>query len=107
MASKIKKGDTVKVITGRSKGQRGKIIYIDNDKVKVEGVQMVKKTNKPNPQLQQPGGITEKEATIHISNIAILNPITQKADKVKFDLKNDGKKVRVFKSNNELVDIER
>jgi len=107
MASKIKKGDIVKVIAGRSKGQQGKVIYINNERVKVEGVQMVKKTNKPNPQLQQPGGITEKESCIHISNVAILNPITQKADKVKFDIKDDGKKVRVFKSNNELVDIER
>lgn len=105
MANKLKKGDLVTVLTGRSKGLQGKIIYLKDDRVKIEGVNIVKKTTKPNPQLQQPGGIKEQEAAIHVSNVAILNPVTQKKDRVKIEIKDDGKKVRVFKSNGELVDI--
>lgn len=109
---KIRKDDTVIVLTGKDKGRSGKVIKtLDNDRVLVEGVNIVKKHVKPNPYKNTQGGIIERESSIHISNLALLNPITSKADKVgiKFvDSKTTGgkpKKVRYFKSNNEMVDI--
>ncbi|HEV2614323.1 MAG TPA: 50S ribosomal protein L24 [Gammaproteobacteria bacterium] len=104
---KIKKGDTVIVITGKSKGKTGKVLSIlpELNKALVEGVNMVKRATKPNPRANKPGGIIEKEAKINLSNIAIYNPIKQKADKVKIKFLNDGKKVRHFKSDDELIDI--
>ena len=102
---KIKSDDEVIVIAGRDKGKRGKVIKVlENDRLLVAGVQMIKKHQKPNPQLGQPGGIVEKEAPIQVSNVAIFNPSTQKADRVGFKVQEDGKKVRVFKSNGEAVD---
>ena len=107
--NKIKKGDNVIVIAGRSKGKTGKVLAVRTDlgTALVEGVNLVKKTQKPNPNANQPGGITEKEAKIHLSNIAIYNPVKQKADKIKIVIQgegNDRKKVRQFKSDSELVD---
>jgi large subunit ribosomal protein L24 len=104
MAAKIRRNDEIIVITGKDKGKRGKVqsVLTGKDKVIVEGINMVKKHVKPNPQLEEPGGILDKEAPIHVSNIAIYNADSGKADRVGFRLE-DGKKVRFFKSNNELV----
>lgn len=102
---KIKKGDDVIVIAGKDKGRRGTVLRVlrDKDRVVVEGVNMVKKHVRGNPQRGESGGIQEREAALHISNIALYNPKTEKADRV--GVKNvDGKNVRYFKSNNELVD---
>jgi len=104
MASKIRRDDEVIVLAGKDKGRSGKVtkVLVEDGKVYVEGVNLIKKHTKPVPQLQQPGGIVEKEAPINVSNIAILNPTSGKADRVGFRFE-DGKKVRFFKSNNELV----
>jgi len=103
MAVKIKRDDEVIVITGKDKGKTGKIsTVLANGKIIIEGVNTVKKHQKPNPQAGVEGGIIEQEAPIQISNVAIYNSATSKADRVGFRLE-DGKKVRFFKSNNELV----
>lgn len=103
--NKLKVSDTVIVLAGKNKSKSGKIIKIMGDRALVENVNIVKKHVKPNPQANQQGGILEREAPIHISNIAIVNPITGKADRVGFKILEDGKKVRYFKSNNEIIDI--
>lgn len=106
MASKIKKGDEVIVTTGKDKGKRGTVMKIfDDDRLIVENVNMAKKHTKPNPQKGEPGGILDKEMPLHISNVAIYNPVTDKGDRVGFKFLKDGKKVRIFKSNQEVVDI--
>lgn len=104
MASKIRRDDEVVILAGKDKGKTGKVtkVLVDSGKVFVEGVNLIKKHTKPVPQLQQPGGIVEKEASLQVSNVAILNPKSGKADRVGFRIE-DGKKVRFFKSNNELV----
>jgi len=104
MASKIRLNDEVVILAGKDKGKSGKItkVLTAEGKVFVEGINLIKKHQKPVPQLQQPGGIVEKEASINVSNVAIKNPATSKADRVGFRIE-DGKKVRFFKSNNELV----
>jgi large subunit ribosomal protein L24 len=102
---KIRKGDTVILIAGRDKGRRGAVIEVlADDRVRVEGLNMAKKHQKPNPNANQPGGIIEREAPLHVSNVAIYNPATQKADRIGFKSLEDGRKVRVFKSNQEMVD---
>jgi large subunit ribosomal protein L24 len=102
---KIRKGDGVIVITGKDKGKRGVVRQrVDAERVVVEGINRVKKHTKPNPMKGQPGGIVEKEMPIHISNVALFNPASQKADRVGFKSLDDGRKVRVFKSNGEVVD---
>jgi large subunit ribosomal protein L24 len=103
--NKIRKGDDVIVITGKDKGKRGTVlIRVDDERLVVEGINRVKKHTKPNPMKGQPGGIVEKEMPIHISNIALFNPATKKADRVGVKTLEDGRKVRVFKSNSEVVD---
>jgi large subunit ribosomal protein L24 len=102
---KIRKGDDVVVVTGRDKGKRGTVLNcLDDQYLLVEGVNRVKKHAKPNPMKGQQGGIIEKEMPIHLSNIALFNPATQKGDRVGFKILDDGRKVRVFKSNGELVE---
>lgn len=102
--AKIRRDDEVVVIAGKDKGKRGKVQRVLQDgRVVVSGVQMIKKHQKPNPQMEVPGGIIEKEAPIAVSNIAIVNPETNKADRVGYKVLEDGKKVRVFKSNGEVV----
>lgn len=102
---KIRKGDDVVVVTGRDKGKRGVVIRrLDSDMLLVEGVNRVKKHTKPNPMKGQQGGILEKEMPIHLSNVALFNPATQKGDRVGVKVLEDGRKVRVFKSNGELVE---
>jgi len=106
MACKIKKGDEVIVTTGRDKGKRGTVVkMLENDRLVVENVNMVKKHTKPNPNKGEQGGILDKEMPLHISNVALYNPVTGKGDRVGFKTLEDGKKVRVFKSNQEVVDI--
>ena len=100
--NRIKKGDEIIVIAGKDKGRRGTVLSTDDDRVLVEGINVVKKHQKPNPHMQVAGGIVEKEASIHVSNVAIVNPATGKADRVGFRFE-DEKKVRFFKSNGELV----
>lgn len=102
---RIKSDDEVIVVAGRDKGKRGKVVKIlADDRLIVSGIQMVKKHQKPNPQAGVAGGIVEQEAPIQISNVALFNPATKKADKVGFKILEDGKKIRVFKSNGEAVD---
>jgi large subunit ribosomal protein L24 len=102
---KIRKGDMVILIAGRDKGRRGAVIEVlADDRVRVEGLNMSKKHQRPNPQMGVQGGIIEREAPLHISNVSVFNPATQKADRVGFKSLADGRKVRVFKSNNEMVD---
>src|SRR5512143_1906057 len=97
---RIKKGDEVVVLTGRDKGKRGTVLRrVDADYVVVEGVNRAKKHTRPNPMKGVTGGIVDRDMPIHISNIALFNPQTQKADKVGFKALEAGRKVRVFKSN--------
>lgn len=103
--NKIRKNDEVLVIAGRDKGKRGKVVRVQADgKLVVSGINMVKRHTKPNPMLGTAGGIVEKEAPIQASNVAIFNSATNKADRVGFKILEDGKKVRIFKSTNEVVD---
>lgn len=102
---KIRKGDDVVVVAGRDKGKRGTVLRrVDEQYLLVEGVNRVKKHVRPNPMKGQSGGIVEKEMPIHLSNVALFNPATQKADRVGVRVLEDGRKVRVFKSNGELVE---
>jgi len=102
--SKIKRDDEVIVIAGKDKGKRGKVLKVlENDRLLVSGVQIIKKHQKPNPQLGVAGGIVEKESAIHVSNVALFNSATNKADRVGFKIEGDSK-VRVFKSSGEAVD---
>lgn len=102
---KIKKGDDVIVITGKDKGKRGTVLRIvDADLVVIEGANKVKKHQRPNPNKGTTGGIVEMEKPIQISNIAIFNPATQKADRVGIRILEDKRKVRFFRSNGELLD---
>ncbi len=102
--NKIRKGDEVAVLTGKDKGKRGTVLRVDLDAVVVEGINRVKKHVRPNPMKGQVGGIVEKEMPIQISNVAVFNAATQKADRVGFKVLEDGRKVRVFKSNGEVMD---
>ena len=103
---KIRSNDEVVVITGKDKGRRGKImqVLVDEGKVLVQGINRVKKHVKPNPNAGVQGGIVEKEMPMDTSNVMLVNPATGKGDRVGFKLLEDGKKVRVFKSNGERVD---
>ena len=103
--NKIRKGDTVIVIAGRDKGRRGAVIEVyADDRVRVEGLNMSKKHQRPNPQIGQQGGIIERESPLHVSNVAVFNPATKKADRIGFKQLEDGRKVRIFKSNKEMID---
>ena len=101
---KIKRDDEVVILAGKDKGKRGKVRKVlDNNKLVVSGINMVKKHTKPNPQAGVAGGIVEQEAPIQASNVAIFNPSSKKADRVGFKVEGD-KKVRIFKSNGEAID---
>ena len=103
--NRIKKGDEVIVISGRDKGKRGAVTRrVDDEHVVVEGVNRVKKHTRPNPMKGVTGGIVDKDLPIHISNVALFNPATQKAGRVGIKSLDGGRKVRVFKSNGEQVD---
>ena len=101
---KIRKGDEIVVIAGKDKGKRGTVVSrVDAEHVVVEGVNRAKKHVKPNPVKGVVGGVVDKDMPLHVSNVSLYNPATQKADRVGFKLLEDGKKVRVFKSNGEVV----
>ena len=103
---RIKKGDEVIVIAGKDKGRRGSVVKVlGADRVLVEGINMVKRHTKPNPNRGIAGGIVEREAAIHISNVMLFNPATKKGDRIGFRTLEDGRKVRYFKSTNEVVDV--
>jgi large subunit ribosomal protein L24 len=103
--NKIRKGDDVIVTVGRDKGKRGTVLRrIDGEHLVVEGVNRVKKHVRPNPMKGQTGGIVDKEMPIHVSNVALFNPQTKRADRVGFKTLDDGRTVRVFKSNGEMVE---
>ena len=104
--NKIRKGDEVVIITGKDKGRRGSVLKVlDKGRVIVENVNMVKKHQRPNPNAGVTGGIVEKEMPINISNVMLFNPVTKKGDRVGTRKLEDGRKVRFFKSNNEVVDV--
>ena len=103
--NKIRKGDTVIINAGKDKGKQGIVLKLDGGKVLVEGLNMVKKHTKPNPAKGDQGGLINKEMPIQISNIAIYNNALKKADKVTFKELKDGKKIRIFKSNQEAIDV--
>lgn len=103
--NRIKKGDEVVVISGRDKGRRGTVVKVlENDRVIVENVNIVHKHQRPNPAQGVPGGIIEKEAPLHASKVMLWNPATQKGDRIGYRTLGDGRKVRYFKSNNEVLD---
>ena len=101
---KLKVKDEVIVIAGKHKGKRGEVTKLLGDRIVVSGINLVKKHTKPNPQANVQGGIVEKAAPLQISNVAIFNPATNKADRVGIKTLEDGKLARVFKSNGELID---
>lgn len=103
---KIKRDDEIVVISGKDKGKRGRVMkLVDNGRAIVTGINKVKKHEKPNPAKSIPGGIVEKEAPVQVSNLAILNKITGRADRVGFKIDETGNKIRIFKSNSEVVDL--
>ena len=105
--NRIRKGDEVVVISGKDKGRRGVVLRLIDEKGRalVEGVNVAKKHQKGNPQMGQPGGIVDKEMPVDLSNLMLFNPMTKKGDRVGFKTLEDGKKVRYFKSNGEVVDV--
>lgn len=106
MAAKIRKGDDVIVLAGKDKGKRGTVLtMLTNDRVIVENVNLVKKHVKPNPAKGEAGGIVDKEMPLHISNVAVFNPVSGKGERLGFKQLDDGRKVRIFKSSGEVVDV--
>ncbi len=104
MANRIKKGDQVVVTTGKDKGKQGEVVRVDGDRVVVANVNIVKRHTKPNPQAGVAGGVVEREASIHISNVNVLNPASGKGERVGFKVLEDGRKLRVFRSSGEALD---
>ncbi len=103
---KIRKGDDVIIIAGKDKGKRGSVLkVIDDQRIVVENCNMAKKHVKPNPNTGETGGIVEREMSMHVSNVALFNPATNKGDRVGFKILEDGRKVRYYKSNNEVIDL--
>lgn len=103
---RLRKGDEVVVISGKDKGRHGTVLVVmADDRVLVESINMVKKHTKPNPMQGVEGGIVEKEMPLHVSNVMLFNPVTNKGDRVGFKMLEDDRKVRYFKSNGEVVDV--
>ena len=102
--NRIRKGDQVVLIAGKNKGQRGEVLRVAGDKVYVQNVNLVKRHTKPNPQANQPGGIIEREAPVHASNVMLYNAASNRAERVGFKTLGDGRKVRVYRSTGEVVD---
>ena len=102
--NRIKKGDQVVVIAGKDKGKRGDVVRVAGDKVVVSNINIIKRHTKPNPQAGQPGGVIEREAPIHVSNVMLFNPASGKGDRVGFKVLEDGRKLRVFRSSGEAID---
>jgi large subunit ribosomal protein L24 len=102
--NRIRKGDQVVVIAGKDKGKRGDVVRVAGDKVVVSNINIVKRHTKPNPQIGQPGGVIEREAPIHISNVMLFNPASGKGERVATKVLEDGRKLRVFRSSGEAID---
>ena len=102
--NRIKKGDQVVVIAGKDKGKRGDVVRVAGDKLVVSNINVIKRHTKPNPQAGQPGGVIEREAPIHISNVMLFNPASGKGERVGIKVLADGRKLRVFRSSGEAVD---
>ena len=102
--NRIKKGDQVVVISGKDKGKRGDVVRVAGDKVVVSNINVIKRHTKPNPQAGQAGGVIEREAPIHISNVMLFNPASGKGERVGFKVLEDGRKLRVFRSSGESID---
>ena len=102
--NRIKKGDQVVVTTGKDKGKKGDVIRVLGDRVVVSNINMIKRHTKPNPQVGQAGGVVEREASIHISNVMPLNPATGKGERIGYKVLEDGRKLRVFRSSGEALD---
>ena len=102
--NRIKKGDQVVVIAGKDKGKRGDVVRVAGDKVVVANINAIKRHTKPNPQAGQPGGVIEREAPIHISNVMLFNPASGKGERVGIKVLEDGRKLRVFRSSGEAID---
>ncbi|KAA2286333.1 50S ribosomal protein L24 [Arenimonas fontis] len=102
--NRIRKGDQVIVIAGAEKGKKGEVVRVAGDRVVVQNVNLIKRHTKPNPQAGVAGGIVEREAPIHISNVMLLNPATGKGERIGFKVLEDGSKVRVFRSSGEAID---
>jgi len=102
--NRIRKGDQVVVIAGKNKGQKGEVLRVLGDRLAVQNINLVKRHTKPNPQANKPGGIVEREAPIHISNVMLFNPASGKGDRVGIKVLEDGRKVRVFRSSGEAID---
>jgi large subunit ribosomal protein L24 len=103
--NRIRKGDQIIVVNGKDKGRQGTVLNVGEDRVLVETINMVKKHAKPNPTQGVEGGIVEQEMPLHVSNVMLFNPITKKGDRIGFKVLEDGRKVRYFKSNGEVVDV--
>ena len=101
--NRIKKGDQVVVIAGKDKGKQGEVVRVAGDRVVVSNINVVKRHTKPNPQAGQPGGVVEREASIHISNVMLLNPATGKGERVATKILENGKRIRVFRSSGEAI----
>jgi len=102
--NRIRKGDQVIVITGSDKGKKGEVVRVAGDRVVVQNINIIKRHTKPNPQAGQAGGIVEREAPVHISNVMLFNPASGKGERVGFKVLEDGRKVRVFRSSGEAID---
>lgn len=102
--NRIKKGDHVVVITGKDKGKTGDVIRVDGERVFVSNINIVKRHTKANPQAGQAGGVIEREASIHVSNVMPVNPATGKGERIKTKVLEDGRKIRVFRSSGEALD---
>ena len=102
--NRIKKGDQVVVISGKDKGKRGDVVRVAGDKIVVSNINVIKRHTKPNPQAGQPGGVIEREAPIHISNVMLFNPASGKGERVGIKVLEDGRKLRVFRSSGEAID---
>jgi large subunit ribosomal protein L24 len=102
--NRIRKGDQVIVITGKYKGQKGEVMRVAEDRVFVQNINLMKRHTKPNPQINQPGGIVEREASIHISNVMLFNSQLNKGERVGFKTLDDGRKVRTYRAGGEVVD---
>ena len=101
--NRIKKGDRVVVTAGKDKGKQGEVVRVAGDRVVVSNINIVKRHTKPNPQAGQPGGVVEREASIHISNVMLLNPATGKGERVATKVLENGKRIRVFRSSGEAI----
>ena len=102
--NRIKKGDQVIVTAGKDQGKKGDVVRVAGDKVVVSNINIIKRHTKPNPQANQPGGVIEREAPIHISNVMLFNPASGKGERIGFKVLEDGRKLRVFRSSGEAVD---